>query len=145
MILPVIVAQAGADAPSLGQLIAHVQFDGPGLEPLFLGPLIALGREIQAVRHPHLDRAAELFGGLQRRLSRRRITGVEVLLIESESTVATLEEVVERDAHVGAVRSRHSSRIGERKAITLEAESAVAGAHCAGDKTLAPAGLHFEP
>ena len=82
MVLTHIVAHAGAEAPSLGQLIRQVQFDRPRLEPLVLGPLIALGHQAQAARHRHLERAAVLLGVFDRRLSRRRITGVEVLLIE---------------------------------------------------------------
>src|SRR5439155_3003221 len=46
-----IAARAGTDCPSLAQLICHVQFEGPRLESLHLDPLIALGRQAQAVRH----------------------------------------------------------------------------------------------
>ena len=126
MVLAQIVAHAGADAPSLGQLVGQVQFDRPGLEPLVLDPLIALGRQAQAARHRHPERAAVLLGVLDRRLSRRRITGVEVLLVEGEATVVALEEVAEPDAQVGAVGPR--LRVGERQVVrALEPESAIIG------------------
>src|SRR5439155_6367175 len=50
-VLAQIVAHAGADAPSFGQLIACVQFDRPCLEPLVLDLLIALGRQAEAACH----------------------------------------------------------------------------------------------
>src|SRR5262249_27850620 len=79
-ILAQIVTHAGADFPSLGQLIGHVQFDRSGFESLDFYSLIALGRQAQAVRHRHPERAAELLGVLESRLSRRRISGAKVLL-----------------------------------------------------------------
>src|SRR5262249_13329978 len=93
MVLAQLVAHAGAEAPSLGQLIAHVQFDRPSLETLVLDLLIALGRQAQAARYRHSEHAAVLLGVLDRGLSRRRVTGVESLRIERETTAATLEEV----------------------------------------------------
>ena len=123
-VLAQIVAHAGADAPFLGQLIARIQFDRPGLEPLVLDLLISLGSKAQAAGHWHPERAAILLGVFDRRLSQRRITGVEVLRIERESTVATLEEVAESDAQVGAVRPRLLA--GKRLVVgALESESAI--------------------
>src|SRR5438034_9865398 len=113
MVLTQVVAHASADGPFLGQPVAHVQFERPGLEPLVLDPLIALGREAQAARHRHPERAAVLLGVLDRRLSRCRITAVEALLVEGETTVATLDELAEPDAQIGAVGPR--PRAGARQ------------------------------
>src|SRR5262249_60067633 len=96
------------------------------------------------MRHRHSERAAVLLGVLNRRLSGRRITGVEVLLIKGEATVATLEEVAEPDAQVGAVG--HCRRIGGRQvARALESESAISGPQQPRDETLAPAPLRLHP
>src|SRR5438874_3975837 len=62
-----------------------------------------------------LERSAVLLGVLDRGLSRRRITGVDVLLIECEATVVALEEIAQPDAQVGAVGARF--RAGERQEI----------------------------
>ncbi len=126
MVLAQVVAHASADAPFLGQLVAHVQFERPGFEPLVLDFLIALGCETQAARHGHPERSAVLLGVLNRRLSWRRITGIEVLLIEREATVAALEEIAQPDAQVGAIgaRFRASERLVAR---TLKPESAIIG------------------
>src|SRR5215468_5345255 len=97
MVLAQIVAQAAADAPSFAQLVAHVQLDRPGLEALVLDPLIALGHETQTAGHWHPEGAAVLLGVLDRRLSRRRITGVEPLLIEREATLVAFEEIAQPD------------------------------------------------
>src|SRR5262249_45701482 len=77
IILAQVVAYAGAHGPSFGHPVAHVQLDGPGFESLILDSLIALGHEAQTARHRHPERAAVLLGVLDRRLSRRRITGFE--------------------------------------------------------------------
>src|SRR5215472_12507975 len=103
IVLTHIVTRAGAEAPGVGQLIAQVQFHRPRLQALVLGLLIALKHQAHAASHRHFDNAAVLLGVLDRHLSRRRVTGVESLRVERESTVVTLEEVAEPDAHVGAV------------------------------------------
>src|SRR5438445_240333 len=144
MVLAQVVAHAGADGPFLGQLVAHVQFERPGLEPLILNFLIALGREAQAARHWHPECAAVLLGVLYRRLSRRRVTSVEAMLIDREATVAALEEIAQPDAQVGAVGARF--RAGERLVVrAMKPESAIVGSQRGGEETLAAARLHLEP
>src|SRR5262249_26333059 len=76
------------------------------------------------------------------RLSGRRISGAKVLLIEGEETVATLEDVTEPQAQVGAVGSRLPVR--GRQVGALESESAISRLQRCGDQTLAPARLHLE-
>src|SRR6266705_4170490 len=126
MVLAQVVAHASADGPFLGHLVAHVQFERPGFEPLVLDFLIALGRQPQAARHWHPERAAVLLGILDRRLSRRRVTGVEALLIEREAAVAALEEIAQPDAQVGAIGARF--RAGERLVVrAMKPESAIVG------------------
>src|SRR5215469_11400953 len=126
MIPPQVVAYAGAHGPSLGQLVAHVQLDRPGFEPLVLDSLIALGHKAQAARHRHPERAAVLLGVLDRRLSRRRITRVEPLRIKRESSIAALKEIAQPDAHVSAIGARFLAR--ERLVVwTLKPESAIIG------------------
>src|SRR2546428_5297453 len=144
MVLAQVVAHAGADGPFLGQLVAHVQFERPGFEPLVLDFLIALGREAQAARHWYPERAAVLLGVLDRRLSRRRVTGVEALLIEREAAVVPLEEIPQPDAQVGAISARF--RTGERLVVrAMKPESAIVGSQRGGEETLAAACLHLEP
>src|SRR4029077_19870313 len=119
------------------------QFDGPSLEPLVLDFLIALGCKTQAARNGHPERATVLLGVLNRRLSWRRITGVEVLLIEREATVAALEEIAQPDAQVGAIGARF--RAGERLvARTLKPESAIIGLQRGREETRAAACLQLE-
>src|SRR5262249_37458945 len=132
-----IVAHAGAESPSFGQLIGYVQFECTSLESLELGPLIAFAHQVQACRQRQPERAAELLGVLERRLSGCRISGADVLFIEVELTVVTLEDVVKSDADVGAVGPRLG--VGGRQVGALESESAVIGLQRCGDETLAPA------
>src|SRR5258707_261731 len=104
----------------------------------------SLGCETKAARHGHPERAAVLLGVLNRRLSWRRITGVEVLLIEREATVAALEEIAQPDAQVGAISARF--RAGERLvARTLKPESAIIGLQRGREETRAAACLQLEP
>src|SRR5207249_10896061 len=85
-----------------------------------------------------------LLGGLERRLARRRVTGVAVLRIEGEPTLASLEEITEPDARLGAIGARR--RISERRGIGAgEPEPPVVGPQRAGNETFAPARLHLEP
>ena len=72
--------------------------------------LIALGHQAQTGGHRHFDDAAKLLGVLERHQSRRRVPGVDFLLVELETTVVPLDEVAEPDAQVGAVRQLLSSR-----------------------------------
>src|SRR5258707_7168545 len=69
----------------------------------------SLGCETKAARHGHPERAAVLLGVLNRRLSWRRITGVEVLLIEREATVAALEEIAQPDRKSTRLNSSHAN------------------------------------
>src|SRR2546429_4953024 len=111
---------------------------------LFRSFLIALGCETQAARHGHPERAAVLLGVLNRRLSWRRITGVEVLRIERETTVAALEEIAQPNAQVCAIGAR--LRAGERLAVrTLKPESAIIGLQRGREETRGTACLQLEP
>src|SRR6478609_3521830 len=103
IVLTHIVAHAGAEAPSVGHLIGQVQFHRPRIKPLVLRPLIGLGHQGQAATYWHFEHAAVLLRVLDRHLSRRRVTGVESLRVELETTLMSLNEVTEPDAHVGAV------------------------------------------
>src|SRR5260370_23398561 len=85
-----------------------------------------------------------LLGVLNRCLSWRRITGVEVLLIEREATVAALKEIAQPDAQVGAIGA--CLRAGERLVVrTLKPESAIIGLQRGGEETRAAACLQLEP
>src|SRR5947207_5579574 len=144
MVLAQIITQAGTDAPSLGQLICKVHFDRPGLEALVLDPLIALGRQAQAVRYGHLERAAVLLGVLDRCLARRRVATIDVLLIEGNATVPATEEIVQADAEVGAVCQ--GFRVTEQTVVgAMESESAIIGLLQTGEESFAPGGLQLEP
>src|SRR5258707_250356 len=104
----------------------------------------SLGCETKAARHGHPERAAVLLGVLNRRLSWRRITGVEVLLIEREATVAALEEIAQPDAQVGAIGA--SLRAGERLVVrALKPKSAIIGLQRGREETRAAACLQLEP
>src|SRR5215472_19012442 len=137
MIPSQVVANAGAHAPSFGQFVADVQLDRPGFEPLVLDFLIALGHEAQAARHRHPERAPVLLGVLDRRLSRRRITGVEPLRIEREASVAALEQIAQADAQVSAIGARFLA--GKRLVIrAMKSESAIIGLQRGGEQARAP-------
>src|SRR5258707_2533417 len=104
----------------------------------------SLGCETKAARHGHPERAAVLLGVLNRRLSWRRITGVEVLLIEREPTVAALEEIAQPNAQVCAIGARLCA--GERLVVrTLKPESAIIGLQRGREETRATACLQLEP
>src|SRR5262249_27785532 len=61
-----------------------------------------------------------------------------------EATVVTLEEVLEPDAHVGAVGT--GPRAGKRLIVrTMETESAIIGPQRPRDETLGLTRLHLEP
>src|SRR6516225_6464862 len=144
MIPSQVVANAGAHAPSFGQLVTHVQLDRPGFKPLVLDSLIALGHEAQAACHWHPERASILLGVLDRRLSRRRITGIEILLIECKPAVVALEEIAQPDAQVSAIGA--SLRAAERLvARALKPESAIIGLQRGGEETRAAPCLQLEP
>jgi hypothetical protein len=126
------------------QLITKVQFDRPGLEPLVLAPLIALGRQAELTRHGNFEHAAVIPRVLERCLARRGVAGVEVLRIECDSPAAAIHEVAEPDAQVGAVR--HGIRVSERHVVwATELESTISGLHRPGEETFAPGGLYLEP
>src|SRR6185437_2668296 len=103
IVLAHIVAHAGAEAPCVGQFVAHVEFHRARRQPLVLGPLIAFEHKAHAGCHRHFEHAAILLGVLERHLSRRGVTGVEMLLVELEATVVAPEEVAEPEAQIGAV------------------------------------------
>src|SRR5262252_217047 len=143
MILAQIVACPGADGPSFGELVSHVQLDRPGFKPLVLDSLIAFSHEAQAASHRHPECAAILLGVLDRRLSRRRITGVELLRIKREASVAPLKEIAQPDAQVSAIGARFLA--SERLVVwTLKPESAIVGLQRGGEQTRAATGLQLE-
>jgi hypothetical protein len=85
-----------------------------------------------------------LLGVLDRGLSRRRITGVDVLLVEREATIPALEEIAHPDAHVGAIGARF--RAAERLvARALKPESTIIGLQGGREETRAAACLQLEP
>src|SRR4029453_12822001 len=101
-------------------------------------------RQAQPVCYRHLERAAELLRVFDRRLSRRRIAGVETLLIEGDLTVTALEEVAKPDAQIRAVGPGRAVREG-RVVRATEPESAIVGAQGSREQALAPPGLHLKP
>ena len=120
----IVDAVAGTDFPAFADLVAEVDLGHVGLEALLLLHGIDLGTNGKLFGNRHGERATEVLRVRERRQSRCRVSGFDVLYIHRQLAAAKRQYVFRIDAEIRA----HGVGLGidERQwIVALEPETAI--------------------
>ncbi len=141
---PLVDPVTGADIPAIAQLIVQVDFVGSRLQTQRLFGVVEFRADVEELRDRHAERPAVIGRIFQGQHAGRRVTGVDFLYVRRHQAVAKVQQLIRRQAEVGAARP--GIRVEEgHGVVSVELEATVARVSRRGDQSLAARLLDLQP